>query len=191
MEQGERSQRHRFLKPAFQYEGQIRACLLRHTRDRSIVNDLLQETWIRLLLAGQSETQYPASIQAYALQVAKHIALDWLRRRKIVPILLVENYDTLAVLGDGSPQPDQIVNGRQELERLVHIAGTMPPRQRHVFTLKKVYELSQEEIAIRLGIKENTVESHLRKAAQWLARKLVALDEPQVSREVGRVRTNP
>lgn len=191
MEQEEGSQRYRFLKPALQYEGQIRACLLRLTRDSSIVTDLLQETWIRLLMAGESETQVPVSIQAYALQVAKNIARDWLRRRKIVPILLLEDYDALSVVGDASPQPDQIVNGRQELERLVQIASTMPAKQRHVFTLKKVYELTQEEIAIRLRISENTVETHLRKAAQWLERKLAASDNPQASSEVGRVRSSP
>ena len=38
----------------------------------------------------------------------------------------------------------------------------LPARCRQVFTLRKVYGLSQKEIAAELKISENTVESHLR-----------------------------
>jgi RNA polymerase sigma factor (sigma-70 family) len=88
--------------------------------------------------------------------------LSWLRHRQVVPIELVADLESLELL-DERGQVEEIVNSHQELALLTAAMASLPTRCRQVFTLRKVYGLSQKEIAAELDISENTVEQHLAK----------------------------
>ena len=45
----------RYLLQALEFEGVLRACLYRYTRNNSDVDELLQEVYARLLTAGASD----------------------------------------------------------------------------------------------------------------------------------------
>src|SRR6201992_1183394 len=153
----------RYLLQALEFEGVLRACLYRYTRNNSDVDELLQEVYARLLTAGASDDPEVRSVRAFALTVARNVAFDWLRHRQVVPIELVADLEALEVLDEGE-QIEEIVNSHQELAMLVKAIQSLPDRCRQVFTLRKVYGYSQKEIASRLNISENTVEQHLTKA---------------------------
>ena len=53
-----------------------------------------------------------------------------------------------------------------ELVRVAEFVRSLPMECRQVFTLRKVYGLSQKEIATELDISENTVEQHLAKGVR-------------------------
>jgi RNA polymerase sigma factor (sigma-70 family) len=161
----------RFLLHALEFESVLRACLYRYTRNVSDVDELLQETYARLLVVGGSASPNVRSMRAFCLTVARNVALDWLRHRQIVPIELVADMEALDVLDEGA-QIEEIVNSHQELMLLAEAVECLPTRCRQVFTLRKVYGYTQKEIAARLGISENTVEQHLTKAARRCAQVL-------------------
>jgi len=158
----------RFLLHALEFESVLRACLYRYTRNTNDVDELLQETYARLLTAGASSNTQIRSTRAFCLTVARNTALDWLRHRQIVPIELVADMEDLEVLDEGQ-QLEEIVNAHQELALLARAVETLPVRCKQVFTLRKVYGFSQKEIAERLQISENTVEQHLTRAARRVA----------------------
>jgi len=168
----------RYLLRALEFENVLRACLYRYTRNSSDVEELLQETYARLLVAAASEEPEVRSVRGFAFTIARNVAFDWLRHRQVVPIEPVADMEALEVL-DGSGQVEEIVNHHQELAMLVKAIQQLPERCRQVFTLRKVYGYSQKEIAARLGISENTVEQHLTRAARLCARAL--FDQPMVS----------
>jgi len=156
----------RYLVASLEFEGVLRACLHRYTRNSADVDELLQETWAHLLAAGAAQNREEIrSIRAFALTVARNVALSWLRHRQVVPIELVSDLEQLELLDERS-QVDEIVNTHQELALLAHAMSRLPTRCRHVFTLRKVYGLSQKEIAAELKISENTVEQHLAKGTR-------------------------
>ena len=161
----------RYLLHALDFEGVLRACLYRYARNSSDVEELLQETYARLLAAGSAQQPEVRSVRAFALTIARNVALDWLRHRQVVPIELVADLEALDVLDEGE-QIDEIVNSHQELRLLAEAVSSLPKRCRQVFTLRKVYGYSQKEIAARLNISENTVEQHLSKAARRCAQAL-------------------
>jgi RNA polymerase sigma-70 factor (ECF subfamily) len=153
----------RYLLASLEYEGVLRACLHRYARNVADVDELLQDTWTHLLAAGSAQNREEIrSIRAFALTVARNVALSWLRHRQVVPIELVADLEQLELL-DERGLVDEIVNSHQELALLTQAVERLPARCRQVFTLRKVYGLSQKEIAAELGISENTVEQHLAK----------------------------
>jgi RNA polymerase sigma factor (sigma-70 family) len=170
----------RYLLQALEFEGVLRACLYRYARNNSDVEELLQETYARLLTAGASNEPEVRSVRAFALTVARNVAFDWLRHKQVVPIELVADMEAMDIL-DERDQIDAIVNSHQELMMLVKAVQQLPERCRQVFTLRKVYGYSQKEIATRMKISENTVEQHLTKAARHCARAL--FDQPIAERQ--------
>lgn len=171
----------RFLLHALEFESVLRACLWRYTHNNSDVDELLQETYARLLVVGATAQDTEIhSVRAFCLAVARNVALDWLRRQQVVPFELVADMEALDVLDEGA-QIEEIVNAHQELALLAAAIATMPKRCRQTFTLRKIYGFSQKEIAARLNISENTVEQHLTKAARRCAQAL--FDAPLLDRQ--------
>jgi len=172
----------RYLLEALESEGVLRAYLFRFVRNPADVDELLQETYARLLVASPADGTEVRSVRAFALTIARNVALDWLRHRDVVPMELVSDLAALDVL-DEKAQGEEIVNSHQELALLAEVVGELPKRYRQVFTLRRVYGLSQREIAQDLGISETTVEQLLARAVRRCAAALfareVAADHPQ------------
>jgi RNA polymerase sigma factor (sigma-70 family) len=170
----------RYLLQALEFESVLRASLYRYARNGADVQELLQETYARLLTAGAADEPEIRSVRAFALTVARNVAFDWLRHQQIVPIELVADMEAMDVLDEGD-QIEAIVNSHQELAMLVTAVQDLPDRCRQVFTLRKVYGYSQKEIAARMNITENTVEQQLVKAARHCAQAL--FDQPIAERQ--------
>jgi RNA polymerase sigma factor (sigma-70 family) len=170
----------RYLLEALKSEGVLRAYLFRFVRNPADVDELLQETYARLLTVSPAGGEV-RSVRALALTIARNIALDWLRHRDVVPIELVSDLAALDVL-DERAQVDEIVNSHQELAMLSEVLADLPTRIRQAFTLRRVYGLSQQEIAQRMGISDKTVEQLLvravRRCANALYAREVAADHP-------------
>jgi RNA polymerase sigma-70 factor (ECF subfamily) len=178
----------RYFLEVLECESVLRACLFRYTRNVADVDELLQETYARLLAPRSSERSELQSVRAFALGIARNLALDWLRHQKVIQLDLVADIESLNVLAVPN-QVEEIVNAHQELALLSAAINELPAKCREVFVQRKVYGRSQKEIAARLGISENTVEQHLVKAARKCAQAL--FDTPLTERRsnwVNRVR---
>jgi RNA polymerase sigma-70 factor (ECF subfamily) len=113
------------------------------------------------------------AVKPLLFTTARHLALDQLRRRQIVPMEALVDFegDTLV---DHEPGIAETVSRRQELALLAEAIQTLPDRCRQILTLRKIYGLPQKEIARQLGIAEHTVEAQVgvgvRRCAEYLAR---------------------
>jgi RNA polymerase sigma-70 factor (ECF subfamily) len=121
------------------------------------------------------------SVRAFALGVARHLALNWMRRQRIVPMDSIGDLEDLGSLDEGE-QVERIVSTEQEITLLMEAVQGLPEKCRQVFTLRKVYGFSQKEIAVRMGISENTVEQHLTKAGRRCAQFLFEHSSPREAR---------
>jgi RNA polymerase sigma factor (sigma-70 family) len=178
----------RYFLEVLECESVLRACLFRYTRNLADVDELLQETYARLLTPRPSDRPELQSVRAFALGTARNLALDWLRHQKVVRLDLVADIESLNIL-DERNQVEEIVNAHQELALLSAAINELPVKCREVFVQRKVYGRSQKEISARLGISENTVEQHLVKAARKCAQAL--FDTPLTERRstwVNRIR---
>lgn len=140
------------------HEPVLRAWLGRRRLGGLDVDDIIQETYSRLMTA--ESVQHVHDARSYAFQVAGSVVIDHLRRMKVVSISSVPGMDYLEVVSD-EPSPERQVIDRDELHRLAGMIARLPGRVREVFTLRRVYGLSQREVAQKLAIAESTVEKHM------------------------------
>lgn len=134
-------------------------------------DNLVQESLTRVWRVRQNGAV--RSPKALLFTTARHLALDELRRRKIAPMEPLAEIDGLSVWDEGATAAETAAH-HQELELLTQAIQSLPARCRQVLTLRKIYGLSQKEIAARLGIAEHTVEAQvangMRGCAKFLAR---------------------
>lgn len=149
----------------------LRAWLKSRFPDETDLDDLLQESYLRVLRAHEAGGML--SPKAFLYATARNLALDRARRRRILRTDPLGNDESLAVLDDGEGIPETAARN-QELEILTAAIQALPDRCRRIFTLRKVYGLSQHAIAEKLGISEHTVSAQLtiglRKCTDYMRR---------------------
>ncbi len=131
-------------------------------------DDLVQECYVRLLRAHA--TGSIACPRAFLFVTARNLALNHLRHlRHEQPNVLAE-IDASGVV-DGSIGIPESLARAEDLQLLIQAIQSLPDRCRQIMTLRKIYGLSQKEVAARLGIAEHTVEAQgsigLRKCVEY------------------------
>jgi RNA polymerase sigma factor (sigma-70 family) len=129
------------------------------------IHDLRQETYVRVYEAGRQ--RIPDVARSFIFTVARRLMADRIRRQRIVAIDSVGDLEALnVVINDVSAERDTAAH--QELRQLAEALDELPPKCREVVWMRRVEDLSQKEVAARLGISEKTVEKHVMKGMQRL-----------------------
>ena len=140
------------------HESELRAYLRAKFSAHLDIDDLVQDTYARLL---QAREQAPlCSAKAYLFTTARNAAFDILRRRKIIAIEGIAEIDLLPVFDD-RPGIAESACHDHELQLLAEAIQALPERCRRVLTLRKLHGLSHREIPQQLGIAENTVNAQI------------------------------
>jgi RNA polymerase sigma-70 factor (ECF subfamily) len=152
------------------HEPELRSWLRRRlgSFNANDVDDVVQEAFARIWTADFSTIR---NGRAYLYATVRHLLVEYARRRRIVPIELLGEIDSLSIVSD-EPGPDRRVSARQELDRLRVIVAALPAQCRRVFELRRFEGLSHREIAQHMNLSEKTIENHLTRA---LARIIDAL----------------
>lgn len=136
----------------------LRAWLTSRYSEQLDVDDIIQEALIRVLQAREEEDLQ--SPKAYFFATARNLALDRIRRSKVVfneSLLHDEAMDLL----DEAESIQETVARNHELEILTEAIQSLPERCRRVFTLSKVYGMTYNQIAEEMGITFNTVSAQI------------------------------
>jgi RNA polymerase sigma-70 factor (ECF subfamily) len=164
----------RYKRPVFHF-------VLRHLGDRARAEDLLQETFLRVV-EHASSFEGSASLRTWLYRIARNLCVDELRRRKHRkhPSLDAKQgsaqgeggqslYERLPLNEAG---PDRRVVDRDLAHRMSEAIAQLPEDQREVFLMRQVQNLSFKEIGDVTGVSENTVKSRMRYALERLQRAL-------------------
>lgn len=147
-----------FLREIFPLEGLLMHFLRLNWRNRSELEDLRQEVYVRVYEAATKEL--PAQPKAFLLRTAHNLLVNRVKREQIVPIDAVGDLEELDAAID-APGPERSVIARDMLRRLQAALDRLPPRCREVVVLRRIEGLSRQEIANRMGIGLDTVSEHL------------------------------
>ncbi|MHB8959223.1 MAG: RNA polymerase sigma factor [Candidatus Limnocylindrales bacterium] len=159
----------------------VHAVALRMTGDRGTAEEVVQETFLALWNRAEAFDPGVASLGTWLRSIARNRAVDRLRaagrRPQLValpggagedgPSASIERLDPeLAVFGGAAPDPDPVL-AAEALDTSAAIADAlagMPDDERTVILLAYQQELSQSEIAARLGWPLGTVKTRTRRA---------------------------
>ncbi|MDP9001214.1 MAG: sigma-70 family RNA polymerase sigma factor [Myxococcota bacterium] len=127
------------------------------------VEDLAQEVFIRACRALSGfDRAGTARVSTWLLTIARRIAID-ARRKRHIPITARECEGAWA---PGTPETER---RRMEIGRALQgAAAELSDEQRDVFVLAEFHDLEMKEIALVLGIPENTAKTRLFRARERL-----------------------
>jgi len=109
------------------------------------------------------------SLGAYIKAALKYKVVDSYRSRQLYCRYLEEAIHEQSA---GPVDPGELMEVKEIRERVLLLAGRLPPQCREVFVLSRVDELSNKEIAARLSISVKTVKSHLNKALKFMRKEM-------------------
>ena len=157
------------------FEADLRAYLHRRFPKLSDVDDVVQDSYLRLLrasLAGRVR-----SVRGFLFTSARNSAFDFFRHRAVIPMESLTEKTASSVYAlerDGA----EAAMFRQELDFLSAALGDLPDRCRQILVLRRIHGLSHKEIAEKLSISEHTVEKQvgigLKKCVDFMKRHGVA-----------------
>jgi RNA polymerase sigma-70 factor (ECF subfamily) len=136
------------------WEQPLHRLLARQTGGRD-VDDLYQETWLRVVRAAGRFTR-GRPFRPWLFQIAINCCRDWTRRRRIDPL-----ERTAELQAEPSAGGTARIDAALDAERLL---AELPPAQREAVVLRYYHDLAEDEVAEILGCPRGTVKSRLHHA---------------------------
>jgi RNA polymerase sigma factor (sigma-70 family) len=163
----------RFNMPLFNF-------LARLSRRRDVAEDLLEETWLRLV-ARASTLREDTRLGPWLFTVARNLYVSYCRSR------LLEDSHLAGFIGlwpCGSPPPSPFEStAATETERRIEAAlAALPLRYREALLLVAVHGLSPAEASDVIGISAEAMRQRVCRARALLARRLDERDAPALAR---------
>jgi len=164
-----------FAREILAHEQSLTRYLTRVWPNRDEVSDLRQDIYMRVFeSAGHARPELPKS---FLFATARHLMIDRLRRGRVIFIGTRGDLDELDVLVD-EISPEHRTTSLQELQQLAVAFDRLPPKCRTVMWLRKVEQLSQKEVAERLGVQEKAVEKQVARGMRLLTVMLSSGTDP-------------
>ncbi len=157
------------------YREPIRRHVARMVRDRAMVDDLVQESFIKAFTSlGSYSSAYAFSTWLY--KIATNHTIDYLRKRKLKTFSIDqpvrEGDDRPYELPDATYRPDRHVMADQRRALIQEAIDALPPKYHRVIVMRHQQEMSYDEIADELGLPLGTVKAHIFRARALLYKHL-------------------
>ena len=130
---------------------------------RDPVDDLVQETWLRVLERGHSYDGQ-SRFEPWLFTVARNLALDYMRKRRVFSLdskdSLEPDLESLSPVSH-APSPFEQAARTEDAQRLAHSLQTLEPIYREALVLRFQEDLSLQEMSHVIGASVSTVSSRI------------------------------
>lgn len=136
--------------------------------------DIAQETFVKVW-RNLKKFDQTKSFKPWLFTIAKHTALDWLRKKEEIPFSAFEHDGVNTILEsivDINPSPEMIFESARNAERIKHSFDSLPENYKAVMSLRHEGDFTFREIAKFLKAPVNTVKSRYRRALRILRKHL-------------------
>lgn len=152
------------------------AFVLRWTQDRARAEDILQETWLKVVRAS-SNWSPRARFTTWLYTIARNACVDGARRERAARA--AEPLEAERMSAEGA-DPERAAAASELRPVLESAIAALPEAQREVFLLREMAGIPFQEIARMTGAPEPTVKSRMRYALEALRTRLTeaGIDAP-------------
>lgn len=150
------------------YKGQVYGTCYYILGDKSLAEDLSQETWIRVVKAA-SEYQPSAPLLAWILRIARNACFNELRHRKRWTELTQENAEKIP---DEAISITDLLEDAENESKLKKAILELSPQQKLALMMVVQEEKSHAEIAQEIGCSVGAVKVLLFRARESLRKKM-------------------
>ncbi len=144
-----------FTELVYAYDSQVKAYLRRSFPALRDVDDVVQESYLRIWQIWA--LQPISSASGLLFTVSRRIALNLMRRDRRSPLQPDSRADAV-LISTGQPNAAESAISVEDLDRLAEAIESLPARCREVFVMRRIQGISQKEIASRMGLSEQTVQ---------------------------------
>lgn len=148
----------------YKYRNKVKGFAIKMVPAQVDPEEIVQEVFVKVWLKKEA-VDPEKDFQSYLFSIAKHLVIDHLKSAVSRKLYFVGEHfqqDLLVDEGlDGSLTEDKA-------EKLLKLINEIPERRREIFQLSRFEGLSYKQIAERLNISENTVDSQIRNALAFL-----------------------
>lgn len=158
------------------YQGALWRHVAKMVRDKKVVEDLVQEAFIKAFDALESYSpKYAFSTWLY--RIATNHTIDYLRKRKlkthsIDKPIKTKDGEMEYQLPDSTYRPDQHIVEDQRNQLIQEAIDSLPPKYHRVIVLRHQQEKAYKEIAAELDLPLGTVKAHIFRARELLNKHL-------------------
>ena len=170
-----------FVETLFaKHHGEIYAYLMRMMRDPEVAADMTQDAFVKAY-KNYASLEKPENARAWLYQIAHRVALDEIRRRKIIRFLPWTGESRGA-----APSAEHLVMEGRFSGDMQRALGRIPERQRAALLLAELHDLTGLELAAALGVSHVAARALLTRARESLRQALAAEREAEALAEAAR-----
>jgi RNA polymerase sigma-70 factor, ECF subfamily len=147
---------------------EIYAYLLRMLREPELAADLTQDAFIKAY-RNYETLEKPENARAWLYQIAHRVALDEIRRRKIIRF-----FPWTGESPGSAPSAEHLVMETRLSGEMQRALARIPERQRAALLLAEIHDLTGVELAAALGVSHVAARALLTRARESLRRALEA-----------------
>ncbi|MBM3476387.1 MAG: sigma-70 family RNA polymerase sigma factor [Armatimonadetes bacterium] len=155
-----------FTRLVERYDGRLRRYVRRLGAEESAAEDVLQEVWLSAYRTLRRVHDAEA-LPAWMYSIARHKALNWMRRQGRQPDALQVSDEVLEAVPDAGEPPDLTADEAEAVRRCL---GKISVPHRDVLLLRFFEEMPYEQVAAVMGCSVGTVRSRLHYAKRALRR---------------------
>jgi RNA polymerase sigma-70 factor, ECF subfamily len=150
------------------HHAEIYAYLIRMLRDPDLAADLTQDAFVKAY-RNYDTLEKPENARAWLYQIAHRVALDHIRRQKIVRFLPWTGESRGA-----APSTERLVMDAHLSADMQRALARIPERQRAALLLAELHDLTGLELAAALGVSHVAARALLTRARESLRQALAA-----------------
>jgi len=149
------------------HRAQLRSVAKKIVGTAEVADEITQDAYLRLA-EGHGTQQTVRQPLSYCCQVVRNIAIDHCRRRSFEAKIRVFTDDGEVPEMPVSASYEQRLDDRRLIAAIDSALGTLPERTRKAFELFRLGDLTQREIATRLGCSATLVNFMVKDAQRML-----------------------
>jgi len=164
----EKSDKRAFTELFAYFGPRLKGYMMGRGMNAEAAEDLAQETMIRVWNKAAMYSSAKGQVSTWIFTIARNLHIDSVRRDKIVSFTDLADFDQ----ADEDPVSDENLIATEETELVAHAIAKLPGEQKEIIEMAFMKDMTQTEIAGKIGLPLGTVKSRMRLAYQKLSKSL-------------------